>query len=58
MSQKNEEIRESIGLYRAKRLMEFCKGRLYVDPGTEKIQEADELYYSDNTFIIELPIKP
>lgn len=34
MAQKTRKSGKGIGLYRAKRLMEFCKGRLYVDPGT------------------------
>lgn len=49
---------KGIGLFRAKRLIKFCKGELILKPGSSKIPEKDGLHYSDNTFIIELPLLP
>ena len=49
---------KGIGLFRAKRLISFCKGELFLNPGNENSPEEDGLHYANNTFIIELPFNP
>lgn len=49
---------KGIGLYRAKRLISFCKGSLSVEAGNDSIPESNGFCYADNSFIIDLPLYP
>ena len=48
---------KGIGLYRAKRLVSFFEGELYLEAGENCFKETDGYIYAQNKFIIELPIK-
>lgn len=58
LAKKTEKSGKGIGLYRAKRLINFCKGTLSVEPGTDKTCGCDGLYYANNIFTIMLPKDP
>lgn len=58
LAKKTEKSGKGIGLYRAKRLINFCKGTLSVEPGTDKTCGSDGLYYANNIFTITLPKDP
>ena len=49
---------KGIGLYRAKRLVSFCKGQLSLEAGTIFDLERDGFNYANNSFVIELPLCP
>lgn len=55
-AQKAGKSGKGIGLNRALRLIEFCKGKLTFEPG-EDIQNNNGLKYASNTFKIFLPTK-
>ena len=48
---------KGIGLYRAKRLAHYFGGELLLEAGRKPRQGKDGLTYSDNKFIIELPVR-
>lgn len=48
---------KGIGLYRAKRLVNFFEGELYLEAGDNGFKESDGYIYAQNKFVIELPIK-
>ncbi len=56
-AQKTGRSGKGIGLYRANRLITFCKGKLTLENGDMGKRESDGLYYSNNTFTIQLPLK-
>lgn len=58
LAKKTEKSGKGIGLYRAKRLINICKGTLSVEPGTDKTCGSDGLYYANNIFTITLPKDP
>ncbi len=49
---------KGIGLYRAKRLISFCKGSLMVEASKDFEVELDGYSYANNSFVIELPLYP
>lgn len=55
-AQKAGKSGKGIGLNRAMRLIEFCKGRLTMEAG-EDIQNNGGLKYATNTFRVFLPMK-
>ncbi len=49
---------KGLGLYWAKKLITLCNGSLDFNNGIHCKRGAENLYYSENTFVIKLPYKP
>lgn len=57
LAKKSGREGKGIGLYRAKRLIEFFGGSISLDAGIAPITGKDGKYYADNQFFIDLPIR-
>ena len=55
-AQKTKRGGKGIGLYRAKRIVEFFNGKLWLEAGTDVHDGKDGLIYAYNKFIIALPV--
>lgn len=52
-----EKNGKGIGLYRAKRLVHFLGGKLFLEAGNNPLQGKDGFLYASNKFVIELPVR-
>lgn len=48
---------KGIGLYRAKRLVQFLGGKLFLEADNNTSQGKDGFLYANNKFVIELPVR-